>query len=65
MTCQCAQGKTSKTPAKTAGTVVIENKDHVLGVERKVCAALQSQDGMIPLMGVTERLGEVVFTRVP
>ena len=53
-----------KTPTKTAGTIVMENKDRVLGVERKVCAVLQSQDGQILVMGVTEPLEEVNFTLV-
>ena len=52
-------------PAKTAGTIVMENKDHALGVDRTVCAVLQSQNGQILPMGVTERLGEVLFTHVP
>ena len=56
--------KTWKTPTKTAGTIVMENKDRVLGVERKVCAVLQNQDGQILVMGVTEPLEEVIFTLV-
>ena len=42
----------------------MENKGHVLGVERLVCAVLQSQDGQILVMGVTEPLEEVIITRV-
>ena len=42
----------------------MENKDHVLGVEQKVCAVLQSQDGQILVMGVTEPLEGVNFTPV-
>ena len=42
----------------------MENKDHVLGVERKVCAVLQSQDGQILVMGVTAPLEEVIITLV-
>ena len=53
-----------KTTTKTAGTIVMENKDRVLGVERKVCAVLQSQDGQILVMGVTEPLEEVIITLV-
>ena len=55
---------TWKTPTKTAGTIVMENKDHVLGVERSVCAVLQSQDGQILVMGVTEHLEELLITSV-
>ena len=42
----------------------MENKDHVLGVEQKVCAVLQSQDGQILVMGVTEALEEIIITNV-
>ena len=42
----------------------MEDKDHVLGVERKVCAVLQNQDGQILVMGVMEPLEEVNFTPV-
>ena len=31
---------TWKTPTKTAGTIVMENKEHVLGVDREACAVL-------------------------
>ena len=56
--------KTWKTPTKTAGTIVMENKDHVLGVERKVCAVLRGQDGQILVMGVTEALEDLGITLV-
>ena len=42
----------------------MENKEHVLGVERKAGAVLQRQDGQILVMGVTEPLEEVIITRV-
>jgi len=62
--CQNAEQKTWRTPTKTAGSIVKKHKDHVLGVERKVCAVLQNQDGQILVMGVTEPLEEVNFTPV-
>ena len=49
---------------KTAGTIVMEYKDHVLGVDRKECAVLWGQDGN-RVMGVTEHLEEVHLMCAP
>ena len=40
---------------KTAGTIVMEYKDHVLGVDRKECAVVRGQNGH-RIMVVTELL---------
>ena len=48
---------------KTAGTIVMKNKDHVLGVDRKECVVVRGQDGH-RIMVVTELL-EILIMCAP
>ena len=53
-----------KMKVKIVGIIATQHKDLALGVDWKECAALQSQDGRIRVMDVTEHLGAMLIMNV-